>query len=96
MALLTKAQAKSYCRVEADYTDEDSDIEDLLAFSNEYLLKAGIKEIDSPTYRLAQKILIDDRYTHRGSKEPTPKAQSSINCLILQLQNSEYAATVSV
>jgi hypothetical protein len=90
MGKLTLRDVKSYLRIEEDYDDENKDLDELILFSKMYLLNAGITEIDNPIYRLAQKILIDDRYGHRGSQEVTPKAQSSVNCLILQLQTNEY------
>lgn len=85
--MLTKDEAKKYLRV--DFNDDDDFITDLIAFSKEYLLGAGISESESFLYKLAQEIIIDDRYSHRGSESVTPKAQSSLNEIILQLQLGE-------
>lgn len=85
--MLNLAQVKNYLRV--DSNDDDEFITSLILFSKEYLLSAGIKEKNCESYNLAQKIIIDDRYNHRGSEEVTSKIKSSLNCIILQLQNSE-------
>lgn len=93
MALLTLDDVKPYLRIESSYTDEDSDIEDLLLFSKTYLLNAGIAQIDDPVYRLAQKIIIDDRYNHRGSINVSVKANNALIPLITQLQRAETITT---
>jgi uncharacterized phage protein (predicted DNA packaging) len=72
---LTKEQAKRYLRIEPDYTDEDEDITSLIAFSKEYIKGAtGLDETDSETYRLAQKMIICDKYTNRGGEDVSIKA----------------------
>ena len=84
--MLEVTEMKKYLRV--DFNEDDEFIAELINFSKEYLTNAGIKESTNPSYKLAQKIIVDDRYNHRGSEEVTPKAKSSLNCIILQLQNS--------
>lgn len=93
MALLTIDDVKPYLRIESSYTDEDDLIEDLLLFSKTYLLNAGISEKDNAVYRLAQKIIIDDRYNHRGSFEVSVDTSNALIPLITQLQRDETIVT---
>lgn len=93
MALLTIADVKPYLRIETNYTDEDNLITDLLLFSKTYLENAGVIATDNAVYRLAQKIIIDDRYNHRGSIGVSVKANNALIPLITQLQRSETITT---
>ena len=93
MALLTIADVKPYLRIETNYTDEDNLITDLLLFSKTYLENAGVIETDNAVYRLAQKIIIDDRYNHRGSINVSVKANNALIPLITQLQRAETITT---
>lgn len=83
--MLSLEEMKKYLRV--DFIDDDDFITELILFSAEYLTNAGIVASISSSYKLAQKIIVDDRYNHRGSEEVTPKGKSSLNSIILQLQN---------
>lgn len=88
--MLTLDEAKNYLRV--DFADDDKFITDLMNYSKEYLLGAGISASESFLYKLAQEIIINDRYNNRGSESVTSKAQSSLNEIILQLQNPDTEA----
>lgn len=89
MTSLTLAEAKRYCRIDADNTEEDEDIEELIIFSKSYLLNAGVAEIDSPVYRLAQKMIICDKYDNRGGESVSIKTQNALTLLMTQLQRAE-------
>lgn len=93
--MITAEEAARYCRIDMPLSDDDrADLDELIEYSKEYLLGAGIAATDTARYKLAQKIIVDDRYNHRGSEEVTPKAQSSLNCIILQLQNPDSSEVI--
>jgi len=94
---ITKEEVKRYLRIEAEYTDEDTDIDKLIAFSIEYIKGAtGLAETDSETYRLAQKMIICDRYENRGGNSVEIKPSNALTLLLTQLKNAEVVTSATI
>ncbi len=94
---LTKEEVKRYLRIETDYTEEDTDIESLITFSKEYIKGAtGLDETNSETYRLAQKMIICDRYNDRGGDSVEVKPSTALRSLLNQLKNREVITDETV
>lgn len=86
MASLTLEKAKRYLREYTDDVEVAEDIQDLINFSKEYIKNStGKDEMDNETYRLAQKIIICDRWENRSSADLTIKAQNALTNLLLQI-----------
>lgn len=93
--LLDVTEAKSYLRLEEDYTDEDNDIEALLSAAEGYLKNAGCTLNDGDEVaKLAVKILVVHWYENRDTIGKGDNLAFGLQSLITQLKYS-YSDTSS-
>lgn len=86
--MVTLEEAKLYLRV--DNNDEDNLIKNLIEFSKEEIKNStGMcfnPDGNSYSYKLAQLIIVTDRYENRGSQDLTIKINNFLSNLYLKLR----------
>lgn len=88
--IITVIEAKKYLRLEVDYTDEDVDIEALIAAAEGYLTNAGCTlNAGDEVAKLAVKMLVIHWYENREPIGQANKLAFGLQSLITQLK---YAA----
>lgn len=89
MADLSLLEAKTYLRVDGD--EEDELIKLLINFSKEEIKNStgddGVNP--SPIYKIAQLIIIADRYENRGSEDMKFTPNNILSCLYTKLKYKE-------
>ena len=90
-SILKLEDIKLYLRI--DDSTEDSLLEMLEKFSREEIKNStGVpfnEEGNSETYKLAQLIIISDRYENRGSSDMEFKVNNILSCLFTKLKYAE-------
>lgn len=88
--ILSLNEAKKYLHIEEDYTEEDNDIESLIAAAEIYLVNAGcILNSENELVKLAIKILVVNWYENRTIEITGPnfnKIKFSLDAIISQLK----------
>lgn len=88
MGELTLKEIKDYLRLDSD--EEDNLLQMLYKYSKEEIeASTGIKNNkagNSETYKLAQLIIIADRYENRGSADLEFKPNNILSCLYTKLK----------
>ena len=87
--MLTLEETKIYLRV--DENDEDSLITSLLEFSKEEIMNstgASYEEYGgTETYKMAQRVIVTDRYENRASSDGEFKVNNIYSSLCTKLKN---------
>lgn len=78
--------AKKYMRIDTD--EEDDFIKDLIEYSKEEIKNSTGDDGSNPsyTYRMAQLLIITERYENRGSEDKEFKANNALSCLYAKLK----------
>lgn len=86
MATVTLEEAKAYLRV--DGNEEDDFINVLIEFSKEEIENSTGDDGTNPssTYKMAQLIIITDRFENRGSNDGDFKPNNILSCLYTKLK----------
>ncbi len=86
MAILSLDDVKLYLRVDSD--EEDNFISDLIEYSKEEIKNSTGDDGSNPsyTYRMAQLLIISDRFENRGSNEGEFKPNNALSCLLAKLK----------
>lgn len=86
MAILSLDDVKLYLRIDSD--EEDNFISDLIEYSKEEIKNSTGDDGINPsyTYRMAQLLIISDRFENRGSNEVEFKPNNALSCLLAKLK----------
>ena len=86
MAILSLDDVKLYLRVDSD--EEDNFISDLIEYSKEEIKNSTGDDGSNPsyTYKMAQLLIISDRFENRGSNEGEFKPNNALSCLLAKLK----------
>lgn len=86
MEALNVDAVKKYMRIDTD--EEDAFIEDLIEFSKEEIKNSTGNDgtILSHTYKMAQLLIITDRFENRGSQDKDFKVNNALSCLYIKLK----------
>lgn len=92
MGALTLEEIKSYLRVDSD--EDDALIIMFENFSREEIKNSTGMEYNpdniSYSYKMAQLMIITDRYENRGSEDGEFKANNALSCLYTKLKTQCY------
>lgn len=83
---LTLEYVKKYMRVDTD--EEDAFINELIEYSKEEIKNSTGDDgsNSSYTYRMAQLLIITDRFENRSSEDKDFKANNALSCLFTKLK----------
>lgn len=85
--MISVEEAKKYLRIELEYTEEDGDIEKLIAAANRYLINAGCVLNDGDDLaELAQKMLVVHWYENREAVGDANELPFGLRNIIEQLK----------
>lgn len=87
MSIISLNEAKSYLKLDLDYTDEDTDITDLITAAETYLTNAGcVLNSGDEVAKLAEKMLVVHWYENRETTGQGNLLDFGLQSLITQLQ----------
>lgn len=86
MERLTLEAVKRYMRIDTD--DEDDLINELIEYSKEEIKNSTGDDGANPsyTYKMAQLLIITDRFENRGSDDKDFKVNNALSCLFTKLK----------
>ncbi|URZ06772.1 head-tail connector protein [Clostridium felsineum] len=87
--ILTLAEAKNFLKVDADITDDDLLIQNLIDAAETHLINAVDYKFDNTNSlaKLYVSVLVNDYYNNRSSTQETSvKTRETLQSILLQLQ----------